>query len=234
MIRTICALCISLCGAQALAQDCTYALRMNAGPGGWGGVAIEVCKLVSPGEVCSAFTMSEEGDEEHIITAALGQLVFIRCVATGATLPAGAFSMHAVSGSAIYQWPGGVPDLGTIWAFQVNAVCNVPPLPPWDCLGALSLGTSGAQVTVHPGSMGSVSELGDGSQGCLGPEVSGFWMVGVSPGTSPLELCISTVAGGARALNSISRCGGQSNPWNAPIWDHRCGAPAGQRDGQRA
>lgn len=200
MLRSLLLTAALAAAAIASAQPCSFTLRLQAGPGGWGGTVLELCTLAFPApQDCAPFTMVSEGSMEHGFQAAPGVLVSLRCTVSGGALPAGAFSIHAVNNGIIYQWPGGMVNVGVLTAFTVSIGCNIPPATVNDCIGAATV-TSAQTLTVAPGSIGGQQDLNASNQGCLGAETSGVWAVLSSTIAGSLVMSASVVGGSADAL----------------------------------
>jgi hypothetical protein len=150
--------------------NCTYTLRMFDSAGdGWNGSFVTVCV----GASCTNYTVN--GSNGTItIGANFGQIITVTYTAAGGFQNQISYQLLSNTGGLIYGSTN-PPTQGSNTAFVVDALCNVPPAPPSDCVGATPV-CDNQSFGGSPTNIGGVNDLSATNRGCLvSNERQGFW-----------------------------------------------------------
>ncbi len=150
--------------------NCTYTLRMFDSAGdGWNGSFVTVCV----GAACTNYTVNG-ANGSITIGANLGQIITISYTAVGGFQNQISYQLLSNTGGLIYGSTN-PPTNGPNTAFVVDALCNVPPAPPSDCVGATPV-CDNQIINGSPTNIGGVNDLTAANRGCLvANERQGFW-----------------------------------------------------------
>ena len=141
--------------------DCSYTLRMNDSAGdGWNGSFVTVCV----GVVCTDYS-TIGGTGTITFPANNAQSVTVSYTAVGGFQNQISYQILASNGGVMFN-SGATPAQGLVFAFTVNGLCNVPPAPQEDCIGAHHVCSSSA-VASNPLNTGGVADLNISNRGCL-------------------------------------------------------------------
>lgn len=176
------------------AGTCNYTLRMeDSGGNGWNGSYVRVCidPPGAPPAVCTDYTVAGAYADVNI-GANVGDLITLQYFAVGGFQNQISYELVTPAGGVIFASPN---PPGPLFAMTVDGVCNVPPAPPEDCVGAITLCNS-QSFSFPPVDDGAVNDLTAGNQGCLlGGESIGVWLRFRAQVTGDLAFTI-TVANG--------------------------------------
>ncbi len=164
--------------ASTCAADCDYTLQLfSSQADDWGGALVVVTIGALGGQVQTyEYTVLDGGSASYPIQANVGDFVTLAYQPSGANASGHSVRLLASNGWTIGNWA--MPPTGGLFhGFMVSIICNIPPAPVSDCLGAAQL-TAGPtlDMTVAPGSTGNIADLNSMNQGCLGDEQAGFWV----------------------------------------------------------
>jgi hypothetical protein len=149
---------------------CDYTLRMtDTGGDGWNGGYVRVCV----GAACTNYTIV--GSTGFINFGGFpGTIITYQYFPLGGFQNQISYQIQANNGFAIYGSPS-PPPTGINGTFTIDALCNVPPAPPSDCIGSVEVCTNQV-ITGLPGNTGNTVDLAPGNRGCLSSnEVRGQW-----------------------------------------------------------
>jgi hypothetical protein len=152
------------------AGNCSYTLRLTDLAGdGWNGSFVTVCV----GAPCTNYTLN--GATSNItIGANFGQIITVSYTAVGGFQNQIAYQLLSNTGGLIYGSTS-PPTPGINTNFVVDALCNVPPAPPSDCVGALPVCDTQV-INQNPNNTGGVVDLNASNRGCLSAnERQGVW-----------------------------------------------------------
>jgi hypothetical protein len=152
------------------AGNCSYTLRLTDLAGdGWNGSFVTVCV----GAACTNYTLN--GATSNItIGANFGQIITVSYTAVGGFQNQIAYQLLSNTGGLIYGSTN-PPTPGLNTNFVVDALCNVPPAPPSDCVGALPVCDTQV-INQNPSNTGGVADLNPSNRGCLSAnERQGVW-----------------------------------------------------------
>ena len=167
---------------------CNYVLRMTDSAGdGWNGsyVTITINGVPTNYTINSATGTITFG-------AAIGQNVVVSYTAVGGFQNQNAFQVLTPIGGLIYGSPT-PPVTGVVAAFTVDAVCNVPPAPPSDCIGGFQICNS-QTFNGNPTNSGGVVDVTIANRGCLSTEHQGLWFRFTAQTTGTLAFAIQPTA----------------------------------------
>lgn len=150
--------------------NCTYTLRMFDSAGdGWNGSFVTVCV----GAACTNYTING-ANGTITIGANFGQIITVSYTAAGGFQNQISYQFLSNTGGLIYGSTN-PPTPGPNTALVVDALCNVPPAPPSDCVGATPV-CDNQSFGGSPSNIGGVNDLSATNRGCLvSNERQGFW-----------------------------------------------------------
>jgi hypothetical protein len=170
----------SMCAARTDPPpgNCNYTLRMQDSFGdGWNGSFVTVC-IDPPGpapNVCTNYTINNSIGN-ITFGANLNSVITVSYTAVGGFQNQISFLLLAANGGQIVSSALPAPIPGLQGALIVNNVCNAPPAPIEDCLGAIQVCQDFVSLSGNPQNTGSVVDLTTANRGCLvANERQGVW-----------------------------------------------------------
>lgn len=167
------------------AGDCVYTLNMADSWGdGWDGS--QVCVTITPPGTTTCYTVTG-ADNTVLIGVNIGDLVTISYTAAGIFQNEISYSLTLNGGPLFSDGPN--PSTGTVYTGVVD--CIIPPAPPQDCVGGITI-CSDQTFNGNSSGTGAVVDLNTSNQGCLSSsEQQGNWYYFSPSASGTIGLTIS-------------------------------------------
>lgn len=168
----------SICASRTddPAGGCVFDLRMtDSGGDGWNGSTVTVGIYVggiAPPVLSPPYTII--GSTGSVSFAASpGDIIEITYTGVGGFQSQNAYSVFSPNGGLLPGTSGSPPP--PLWLLNVDNLCNNPPFPQEDCVGAVQV-CNNSTLNATPVNTGAVDDLGPANRGCLiTDERQGVW-----------------------------------------------------------